>query len=111
MVVVLSAILIEKIYREQASKRLILLVGEASYILYLIHPYVIYGFIRLVLGPTNRLGAASVAALVPVLMAVTTAIAVLIHVYFEKPIMGMLRQRAHSRAGNDTLCGNYPPRP
>ena len=31
----------------------VLLLGEASYILYLIHPYVVYGVLRLIVGPVT----------------------------------------------------------
>ena len=46
LIIVLGAILVEKLYNIQAKNKLSCLLGEASYILYVIHPYVIYGVLR-----------------------------------------------------------------
>ena len=92
MLLVLSAILIETIYGERANNKLVFLVGESSYILYLIHPYIIYGILRLIVRPKMGLNVSTVAAIVPCLMVLATVIAVLIHVWFEKPLMRFLRR-------------------
>jgi exopolysaccharide production protein ExoZ len=91
-ILVLGAILIETVYRNQAKNNLIFFLGESSYILYLIHPYIIYGVLRLILGPTSHLGNMSIVALLVVLLALPAAIAVIIHLCFEKPIMSFLRR-------------------
>ena len=45
-VLVLSALLVEKHYQFTTQNKTIFLVGEASYIIYLIHPYIIYTVLR-----------------------------------------------------------------
>jgi len=71
---------------------LIFLLGEASYIIYLIHPYIIYTVLRVVVGKRD-LGEYAVVPLIAVLIAITSAIAIAIHIYFEKPVMGFLRRK------------------
>ncbi len=92
LIIVLGAILIEKLYNVQARNKLIFLLGEASYILYLIHPYVIYGVLRLVVGPTSGLGPVPIGLLVLALLVLPSAAALAIHVWFEKPTMSYLRR-------------------
>jgi peptidoglycan/LPS O-acetylase OafA/YrhL len=92
LLIVLGAILIEKLYSIQAKNTLVFLLGEASYILYLIHPYVIYGVLRLFVGPTSGLGPVTIGLLVLALMALPSAAALVIHLWFEKPIMSYLRR-------------------
>jgi len=89
-VLVLSALLIEKHYGFTTNNKLIFLVGEASYIVYLIHPYIIYTVLRVVVGKRD-LGPYMVVPLIAFLLALTSALAVLIHLYFEKPVMAFLR--------------------
>lgn len=91
LIIVLGAILFEKLYNLQAKNKLVVLLGEASYILYLIHPYVIYGALRLIVGPTSGLGPMAIGLLVLALLILPSAAAVLIHFWFEKPIMSYLR--------------------
>ncbi|MEO8553468.1 MAG: acyltransferase [Kofleriaceae bacterium] len=91
-VLVLSALLVEKHYRVTTQNKTMFLVGEASYIIYLIHPYIIYTVLRKVIGH-RELGTAAIIPLIIVLLAVTSAVAVLIHLYFEKPLMGFLRRK------------------
>jgi len=90
--IVLCAILLERIYRVTINSRTLFLLGEASYILYLIHPYIIFGVLRTVLRG-NHAGLLATAAIIVALMALSSAIAVAIHVYFEKPVMRFLRRR------------------
>ncbi|HET9991469.1 MAG TPA: acyltransferase [Kofleriaceae bacterium] len=91
-VLVLSALLIEKHYRFTTQNKLVFLLGEASYIIYLIHPYIIYTVLRLVVGH-RELGTAVIVPLVIFLLALTSALAVAIHLYFEKPVMSFLRRK------------------
>ena len=92
LIIVLGTILIEKLYRVRAKNKLIFLLGEASYILYLIHPYVIYGVLRMLIGPTSGLGPVTIGVLVLALLVLPSAVALVIHVWFEKPIMSYLRE-------------------
>jgi exopolysaccharide production protein ExoZ len=92
VLLVSSAILIETVYGDKANNRLVFLLGESSYILYLIHPYIIYGVLRLIVGSKTKLGAMYVWAMVPMLMALAAAVALLIHLWFEKPVMDFLRR-------------------
>ena len=60
--------------------------------MYLIHPYIIYTVLR-VLVRDHQLGEYAVIPLIAVLIALTSALAIAIHVYFEKPVMGLLRRK------------------
>jgi peptidoglycan/LPS O-acetylase OafA/YrhL len=91
-VLVLSALLVEKHYQFTTQNKTIFLIGEASYIIYLIHPYIIYTVLRLVVGH-RELGTAVIVPLVIVLLATASAAGVAIHVYFEKPVMSFLRRK------------------
>lgn len=90
---VTSAILIERLHRVVIDNRAVFLVGESSYILYLVHPYVVYGILRTVLRDAQSLGAAATAALIVALLVVASAVAVAIHLVFERPVMELLRRR------------------
>ncbi len=91
-ILVLGAILIEKIYRIHVKNKLTFVLGESSYILYLIHPYIIYGVLRLVVGRASGAGPATIGLLVSGLLVLCSAIAIMIHLWFEKPIMDLLRR-------------------
>jgi peptidoglycan/LPS O-acetylase OafA/YrhL len=90
--IVLSAILLERIYRVTVNSRLLFLLGEASYILYLIHPYVVYGVLRTVLRGVHQPSLPATVAIILLLLAISSAIAIAIHLMFEKPVMRMLRR-------------------
>jgi exopolysaccharide production protein ExoZ len=90
--IVMGAILIEKLYNVYTKNKLLLLLGEASYILYLIHTYIIYGVLRLFVGPTSGIGPVTIGLLVFALMVLPSAAALVIHVWFEKPTMSYLRR-------------------
>ncbi|WP_158881236.1 acyltransferase [Rhodanobacter sp. L36] len=90
--IVLSALLLERIYRVTVNNRPLFLLGESSYILYLIHPYVVYGLLRTVLRGEHHSLPVTIAIIV-ILLAVSSAIAIAIHLWFEKPAMVFLRRR------------------
>jgi len=92
LMLVASAILIERIYDVSVKNQMLMLVGESSYILYLIHPYVVYGILRTVFRNASGFGALSTAALVTALLVISTLVAVAIHLFFEKPVMAFLRR-------------------
>lgn len=90
--IVLSAILLERIYRIRINSRTIFLLGESSYILYLIHPYIVFGLLRTVLRGAPG-GPLTTITIIVALMIVSSAIAIAIHLYFERPIMKFLRKK------------------
>jgi exopolysaccharide production protein ExoZ len=92
LVIVLGAILIEKLYQTRIDNKPIFILGEASYILYLIHPYMIYGVLRLIIGRDVKLGLFSIGLLLPTLLVLPSVIAVVIHLWIEKPVMTILRR-------------------
>lgn len=88
-----SALLLEGRYRLALTNSVVLLLGEASYVLYLIHDFVIYGFTRLVFrGSPHWPIAAKLALFVPAI-AIAAAIAVALHLWIEKPVLAALRRR------------------
>ena len=89
---VLSALLLERIYAIRSTNKLVYLLGEASYIIYLVHPYIIFAVLRLFVKNTH-LSAPIQAALIAALLALTSAISIAIHLWFEKPVMAVLRKR------------------
>lgn len=90
---VTAIILVEEIYAVSTRNRALYLVGEASYILYLIHPYIVYGVLRTVFRHASDYGIVATIALIAMLLALAAAIAVGIHLVFEKPLMEWLRKR------------------
>ncbi|NVB79447.1 MAG: acyltransferase [Kofleriaceae bacterium] len=90
--VVLSALLLERLYDAKITNRTLVLVGDASYVLYLIHVYVLYGVLRAVLG-TPHLSELSGQLVSFVLMGLCTVPAVLIYRYYELPILRVLKAR------------------
>jgi exopolysaccharide production protein ExoZ len=91
--VVVSALLLEGLFGLSSKNRLIFLLGEASYIIYLVHPYIIFTVLRLVVRDAAAWSSPALAALIVGLLALVSAIAIAIHVYFEKPVMAFLRAR------------------
>lgn len=90
---VLAALLLERVYGVNTDSRIVFLVGESSYILYLIHPHVIYGLLRTTRPTEHNLPLPAMIALVIALLLVSTGAAVAIHLWFEKPVMAGLRRR------------------
>jgi peptidoglycan/LPS O-acetylase OafA/YrhL len=91
--IVSSALLLERIWGVTTNNRLIYLLGEASYIIYLVHPYIVFTVLRVVVHNASALPAPALAVLIAGLLALTSAIAIAIHVWFEKPVMAYLRAR------------------
>lgn len=90
--IVLGAILLERVYHVSAKNGSVFLLGESSYILYLIHPYIVYGVLRLVVGSVAGLSPLALGLLTIVLLMLPMAAAVAIHLWFEKPLMEFLRR-------------------
>jgi exopolysaccharide production protein ExoZ len=91
-VLVLTALLLERLYGVKTKSNIIFVVGESSYILYLIHPYVIYGVLRTAFSTRAELSLPATIGLVIALPFVSTVAAVAIHVWFEKPVLASLRR-------------------
>jgi len=91
MAIVLGALLLERDFGVKIHSAVALLLGEASYVLYLSHPYIVFGILRSAVPHAIQWSLAPKIALVIVLLAVTSAVAALIHLYFEKPVMDFLK--------------------
>jgi exopolysaccharide production protein ExoZ len=90
---VLSALLLERIFGVATKNKQIYLLGEASYIVYLVHPYIIFTTLRVVAKGAEAWSAPAQAGLIVALLALTSALSIAIHVWFEKPVMAFLRAR------------------
>jgi exopolysaccharide production protein ExoZ len=91
--IVASALLLERVYGMSTRNRLIFLLGEASYIIYLVHPYIIFTVLRVFFKHAAGWSSPAIAVLIVALLALVSAISVAIHVWFEKPVMAFLRAR------------------
>jgi peptidoglycan/LPS O-acetylase OafA/YrhL len=89
---VLSSTLLERVYGVRAESRIVQLLGESSYVLYLIHPYVIYGLLRTVLSRGAVLAAPVAFAAAVALVGLSALAAVAVHAYLEAPAMRALRR-------------------
>jgi peptidoglycan/LPS O-acetylase OafA/YrhL len=90
---VLSALLLERVFGMATKNRRVYLLGEASYIIYLVHPYIIFAVLRVVAKGAVAWSSPALAVLIVFLLALVSAIAVAIHLWFEKPVMAFLRAR------------------
>jgi peptidoglycan/LPS O-acetylase OafA/YrhL len=89
-----GAVFVEMRRRLVVNSRLILLLGESSYVLYLLHPYVVYGLVRIALRNGARAWPVTTQwVLVALLLAAAAAASVGVHSGFEKPVTNILRKR------------------
>jgi exopolysaccharide production protein ExoZ len=95
--IVSGAVLLERVYKVRVTGWLWRQMGDASYILYLIHPYLVYGVIRVALSRLSPMGMAIEWLMVVLLLAMSVAIAIAIHRWFERPILNLLRSRLFLR--------------
>ena len=91
--IVASALVLERVYGLTTNNRLIYLLGEASYIVYLVHPYIVFTVLRVLVKDAGALSSPVLVALIAALLALTSVIAIAIHVLFEKPVMAFLRAK------------------
>jgi peptidoglycan/LPS O-acetylase OafA/YrhL len=84
-------ILEEKVNRQNKVHSTAILLGDASYAMYLVHPFVIYAFIRLVFSRLKVESLEFELAQLIVTMIVVCVVAVLIHKWFEKPVLKALK--------------------
>jgi exopolysaccharide production protein ExoZ len=95
-VVVVCAVLLERIHDIKITNRWVILAGDASYVLYLIHAYVVFGILRLVLRkpdlnePVGQLATLG-------LMLASCAAAIAIYRLYEQPILRVLKRRFIAR--------------
>ncbi|HEX8110752.1 MAG TPA: acyltransferase [Kofleriaceae bacterium] len=91
-VVVVCAVLLERVHQIRITNRWVILTGDASYVMYLIHAYVVFGVLRLVLGD-RQLAELPGQLVVLGLMAVSTGAAIAIYRWYEQPILRALKRR------------------
>jgi peptidoglycan/LPS O-acetylase OafA/YrhL len=86
------AVVLEHVHGVRITHRWAILVGDASYVMYLIHAYVVFGVLRLAIGhpQVTELGGQ---LLTLGLMAVSTAAAIAIYRWYEQPILRALKRR------------------
>ena len=92
-VIVASALLLERVYGLASRNRLIYLLGESSYIIYLVHPYIVFTVLRVLVKNAGAWSSPVLALLIVGLLALVSAISIVIHLAFEKPVMAFLRAR------------------
>jgi exopolysaccharide production protein ExoZ len=91
--IVASALLLERLYGLATNNRFLYLLGESSYIVYLVHPYIVFTVLRKALHHPEAMSSPALVVLIVGLLALTSAIAIAIHVWFEKPVMAYLRAK------------------
>jgi len=91
-VVVVCAVALERIHGIRIANRWAVLVGDASYVMYLIHAYVVFGVLRLAIGHPQVTELAGQLMTLG-LMAVSTAAAIAIYRWYEQPILRALKRR------------------
>lgn len=90
--VVLATVLLEKLYGVRVTSRLLVAIGDASYVLYLLHAYIVFGIVRLAIG--NRTFSEPVGQLIVLaLIALSAAIAIAVYRWFEVPVLRWLKRR------------------
>jgi exopolysaccharide production protein ExoZ len=89
---VFSLVLLEKRGRMAATQSWVVLLGDSSYVLYLIHPYIVYGIIRLFLTP-SKMSVPALALAIVGLPLIATIAAIGIHLGVERPVTALLRNR------------------
>jgi exopolysaccharide production protein ExoZ len=95
-VAVVCAVVLERVHRGAITNRWAILAGDASYVMYLIHAYVVFGVLRFVLGnrPMSELPGQLTTLF---LMAVSLAAAIAIYRWYEQPILRALKRRFIAR--------------
>jgi peptidoglycan/LPS O-acetylase OafA/YrhL len=95
-IVVVCAVLLERVHRIAITNRWVILAGDASYVMYLIHAYVVFGVLRLVVG-SHRPSELEGQLITLGLMAVSTVAAIAIYRWYEQPILRALKRRFIAR--------------
>ena len=88
---VISAIYLERDFGLRSGGRFLLNLGEASYILYLVHPYIIYSVLRLGFVGAEQFADVWKWLLIVGCLGLSMIIAIGLHLFFERPVMARLR--------------------
>jgi len=89
--IVVSAVLLERVHDLRVRNNAAIVVGDASYVLYLIHGYVVFGVHRTLIG--KRQFSELTGQLVGLgLIAVATVAAILVYRFYEQPILRLLKK-------------------
>lgn len=91
-VVVVCAVLLERVHGIKVTNRWLILAGDASYVMYLIHAYVVFGILRLLLG-NHRMSELAGQLVTIGLIGVSTLAAIVIYRFYEQPILRLLKRR------------------
>lgn len=87
-----SAVMLERIHGWRVRNKLSILIGDASYVLYLSHVYVLTALVRLFIG--NRSFSEPVGQVLSLaLIAASTLVGVMIYRYCEKPLLAYFKRR------------------
>jgi len=70
-------------------------VGDASYAIYLTHPFVMVVYAKLI--KSTALGGHSQLLVIPIVVGVSTALGIGVHIFIESPILTMVRNMSRSR--------------
>jgi exopolysaccharide production protein ExoZ len=96
---VLAAILLERVYA--VTNRLVLLLGDASYAIYLTHFFVIETLRKIVLPRAGVVDTNVIAIAVAVVISAVVGVAV--HLFVEKPVLNLLMRRRKSALPTQTV--------
>lgn len=106
-VIVASALALER-GEVVVRSRLVLLLGEASYAIYLIHPFIIKAA-SIVYSRLNVTSAALHFGAILSVLAAVGLIGIAFHLFVERPIIAWLRHRLTPRAAASAPTGDLPP--
>jgi exopolysaccharide production protein ExoZ len=90
-------ILEERVNPKNKLHALAILLGDSSYAMYLVHPFVIYAFIRLVFNRFKVEGVAFELTELIITLIIVCLVSIAIHKWFEKPVMRKLKQLLDKR--------------
>ncbi|MDB4963255.1 MAG: Exopolysaccharide production protein ExoZ [Myxococcales bacterium] len=108
--ILLAAVVLERVHDVKITNRFAVMVGDASYVLYLIQAYVLYGVIRLVIGKRQFAELPGQLLTLP-LMALSVVASIAVYKLYEQPILRVLKRKViHSRprAGAAVSAGVAP---
>jgi exopolysaccharide production protein ExoZ len=90
--IVVSAVLLERVHELRVTHRFAIVIGDASYVLYLIHGYIVFGVHRTLIG--NRHFSEITGQLVGLgLIAIATLAAIAVYRFYEQPLLRVLKKR------------------
>ena len=89
--IVLAAVVLERVHNVKITNRIAVMVGDASYVLYLIQAYVLYGVIRLVIGKREFAELPGQLLTIP-LMALCVVASIAVYKLYEQPVLRVLKR-------------------